>query len=535
MIYAPGPFAKFPGVGWLAHLNVSLQCAGNGIDWQSGNTVRISDSVIQGYAQYGVRAGTRRGGYGGFELENVYEEAGRCANPAGKIGQAGVIAQGRTVNIHAGEGPLGAIPQFANTGNKEYHYYVVARHDKHGPSNPLYAGNALSNGSGNITVTTPDIAGATSFDLLRITPPAELREQAPYGTGNYAVASNVSRSSACANGMCTFTDTQGPLQAYNVAVPTYFPLLDFWPGNLVLGGNQDSSSVLNAARAWMDSAPSGVVAVQGVVAPALIATNCDAVAGWTPLWMSCYSGTAPSGFFEQGAFLLAVKPNNDAGLRTNLKGRLNFSTLGTAPGHIITLSDANFQKTIATANNRPTSDPNDAYIGYDQGDGSSANVGISLGAGKSISHYIANVGDGSNWLERLTATVKTFRVPVSTNSQFTSLLPSGTPPLSISSTTPVANLTLSNHPKLQNCGATTTCSASAVTGGQIVYGSVRLAHGQATVKGFNPSFAGPASFQCTANDKTAVVNSANAIPQTGSSIQVRGVGEDVITYMCVGS
>ena len=41
---------------------------------------------------------------------------------------------------------------------------------------------------------------------------------------------------------------------------------------------------------------------------------------------------APSVFYEQGAFLLAVKPNADGGLRTNLKGRMNFSTLGTGPG-----------------------------------------------------------------------------------------------------------------------------------------------------------------------------------------------------------
>jgi hypothetical protein len=45
---------------------------------------------------------------------------------------------------------------------------------------------------------------------------------------------------------------------------------------------------------------------------------------------------------------------------------MNFSTLGTGPGHIITLSDSNFQKTIATANNRPANDANDAFLGYDQ-------------------------------------------------------------------------------------------------------------------------------------------------------------------------
>ncbi len=413
VVYAPGSFRTFPGVGWLKNLNISLQCGGNGIDWQAGNTLRISDSVIQGYAQYGVRAGVQRGGYGGFDLTNVYQEVGNCANPSGRIGQAGVIAQGSSVKIQGGEAPTGSFPLFAQTGKTDYRYYIVARHVRHGASNPLDAGKALTSGMGSIVVTTPDISGAASFDLLRVSPVAGAREQAPYGDGNYAVLTNVARSSACSNKVCTFTDTQAALQPYKVAVPSYFPLLDFWPGNLVLSASQDSNSVLAGARAWMDRAPSNVVAVQGTTAPALISTNCDSLAGWTPLWLSCYSAMAPSVFYEQGAFLLAVKPNGDGGLRTNLKGRMNFSTLGTGPGHIITLSDSNFQKTIATANNRPSNDANDAFIGYDQGDGNPINVGISFGAPKSLSNYIGNAGDGKKWLERLTSNLKMFSVPVS--------------------------------------------------------------------------------------------------------------------------
>jgi hypothetical protein len=411
VVVAPGPFAGAAAVGWLKNLNISMQCRGNGVDWQSGNTLRISDSVIQGYAQYGVRGGTRRGGFGGMVFDNVYEEVGACANPLGTIGQAGVIAQGSTVKFSGGEGPTGGIPQFANTGTTDYRYYVVAK-SALGASNPLFAGKALSNGSGSITVKTADIAGATSFDLLRVTAPTAGPEQAPFGTGNLAVATNVTHSSACSSNVCTFTDTQAALQAYTVATATYFPLLDFWPGNLVLGTNQDSNSVLTGARAWMQNAISNIVAVQGTNAPAVIAENCDAVANWTPAWLSCFSAMAPGTFYEQGAMLMAVKPNGDGGTRLNLKGRLNFSTLGSAPGHIITLSDSNFQKTIATANNRPVNDANDAFIGYDQGDGNPANIGITLGAPKSVSQYIGNVGDGTNWLERLTTSSKEFKTNV---------------------------------------------------------------------------------------------------------------------------
>jgi len=418
VVYAPGPFASNAAVGWLKNLDISLQCSGNGVDWESGNTLRISDSVIQGYAQYGVRTGTRRGGFGGTELDNIYEEVGNCANPAGPIGQAGVIAQGAAVKIDGGEAPTGAMPQFANTGSTVYHYYVVAQNTTLGSSNPLYAGIALSNGSGNITVTTPDIAGANTFDLLRVTPPTG-SEQAPYGTGNYAVATGVSRSSACINGVCTFTDTQSALQSYTVANPSYFPLLTFWPGSLILGTNGDTNNALIAARAWMQSASSGVVAVQGDAAPALISTNCDALSVWTPVWLSCYSSMSPASFYNQGAFLMAVKPNADGNTSLNLKGRMNFTTLGTAPGHIITLSDSNLQKTIATANNRPTNDPNDAFLGYDQGDGNPAHIGISMGAPVSLSNYIGNVGDGQNWLERLTSSLKEFKTNVQMDNSLT--------------------------------------------------------------------------------------------------------------------
>jgi hypothetical protein len=320
-----------------------------------------------------------------------------------------------------GGGVAGSVPQFANTGSTDYRYYIVANNVTFGGSNPLYAGRALTNGAGNITVTTPDVTGASTFDLLRVTylAPNNPREQAPYGTGNYAVAKNVTRASACANGVCTFTDTQATLQSYTVATPSYFPLLDFWPGNLILAANRDSGSVLDAATAWMQDVPSDIVGVQGTGGPAVISTNCDALSGWTPLWLSCYTSMSSGTFYNQGAFLLAVKPNQDGGLLTNLKGRLNFPTLGSGPGHIITLSDSNFQKTIATANNRPTNDANDAFIGYDQGDGNPAHVGISLGAPVSLSEYIGTAGDGTNWLERLTSGLKEFKTGVQLDNTLT--------------------------------------------------------------------------------------------------------------------
>ena len=415
VVYAPGPFGINAAVGWLKNMNISLQCGGNGVDWQSGNTLRISDSVIQGYSQYGVRTGTRRGGYGVEKLENIYEEVGNCSNPKGNIGQAGLIVQGSSVEVDGGQAPTGIIPTFANTGSIPYSYYIVPHNSGLGAGNPLYAGQAATNGTGNITVTTPSIAGATSYDLLRVTVPNVANEQAPYGTGNYAVVTGV-LPSACVNGVCTFTDTQAPLSSYTVATQTYYPLLDYWPGAMVLGSNGDSANSSSSAVAFTPSIRGNVVSVLGSAAPAVYANNCSQEANWTPAWMSCFSSIAPQSFFAQGALLLASKTNADAGQLTNLKGRLNFCCLGTAPGHIITLSDSNFQKTIATSNNRPFNDVNDSFIGADQGDGSPVHVGISFGAPISLSNYIGNVGDGMNWLERLTSGLKEFKTTVQMDS-----------------------------------------------------------------------------------------------------------------------
>jgi hypothetical protein len=328
-----------------------------------------------------------------------------------------VIVQGNVVRISSGEGPSGIVPQFANTGATDYRYYIVAHHTTFGASNPLYAGNALTSGSGSIVVTTADIAGASTLDLLRV--PVSGLEQAPFGTGNFAVAANVTRASACTNGFCTFTDTQAALQSYTVATPSYFPLLNFWPGNLILGTSGDSNSGLSGARAWLQNMPGSIVSVSGTAQPSAISTSCDAVSQWTPIWLSCFSAMSPNTFYQQGALLMAVKPNADGGTTLNLKGRVNFSTLGSGPGHILTLSDSNFQKTIATQNNRPNNDANDAFIGYDRGDGNPANIGISFGAPKSLSNYVGNVGDGTNWLERLTSTLKEFKTNVQMDSALT--------------------------------------------------------------------------------------------------------------------
>jgi hypothetical protein len=60
VVTAPGPFSANPAVGHLKNLNISPQCDGNGVDWQSGNTLEISDSVVQGYSRRTGDGGIRQ-------------------------------------------------------------------------------------------------------------------------------------------------------------------------------------------------------------------------------------------------------------------------------------------------------------------------------------------------------------------------------------------------------------------------------------------------------------------------------------------
>jgi hypothetical protein len=409
VVYAPGAGAF--GVGWLKNLNLSLECQGNGVDWESGNGLRITDSVIQGFSQYGVRTGRAHGGLEGTKLENVYMEVGNCSNPQGNIGFAGVINQGGTLELDRGgtTGPAGAQPTFANTGSIDRRYYVVPHSTTFGAGNPLYAGKALTSGTGNIAVTWPDIPGASSFDLLRVT--LSNPAQAPFGTGNYAVATGITRGSACVNGVCSFTDTQAPLSSYTVAAITYFPTLPFWGGSIVDSAGADGNTLGSVGNVLTDAAGDGVVSVSGATFPDIFSMSCGGGTQWTPVWEVCPFSSRLG--FSKAAFLLSSKQTNaDGGDDTNLKGILNFLYIGSGPGHLITLDDSNAAKTMATNGFRPANDAADSYIGFDVGDGAPAHTGVSFGAPVSLSNYIGNVGDGTNWLERLTASLKEFKTNV---------------------------------------------------------------------------------------------------------------------------
>ena len=429
-IYNPEDFGHAPAVGWLKNMNVSANCDGNGVDWGGGNTLQISDSVIQGYSQFGVRGGLTGGGYGNIKLTNVYfEDGGSCANPVdgsapSSTGTAGIIIRGGAVSIAGGEGPAGHLPLFANSGSTLYRYYVVPQNSGFGYGNALLAGNANSSGTGNIVVKWPDVPGASSFDLLKVQAGtgAYGLDVVPNGTGNYAVATNLTRASVCTGGICSYTDPQTTLASYTVASPTYFPKLNQWPGSIVLAASADSQSVTSVASAEIhDESPwnpfVGLNTVLGIKGVSISATRCPQFTQRSTAWIACRDASLPPSAQLPEALVLAP------GVLTNVKGRLNLAAPSGGQGHLITLVDSNLGKTLSTQLLRPSNDANDSFIGYDQGSGSPSSIGISFGAPISISNYIGNNGDGTNWKERLTASLKEFNVPVKFDTTTTFTVP----------------------------------------------------------------------------------------------------------------
>jgi hypothetical protein len=446
VIQAPGPFHGTGGfgsggdnaaVGWIKNVNLNIQCTGNGIDWQSGNGLRVSDSVIQGYSQYGVRGGLAKGGYNMIVLENVYQEVGNCQNPVGNIGTAGVIAQGGKIVVRDGE-PLNAkIPRFASTGKAAYFYYLIPHSAKFGYGNALYMGDALTSEEGTISLVWPDIPTLTDMDILKISATFDANIDyllGPYGTGNYAIATHLTRAAAnCNRAICTFKDTQIPPSKYSMPERiTYFPFISYWPGQLVLGPSADGNSAVSNSWAELSldelNAP-GLVQVNtaGGTGQSISMLKCVAVSG-SPVWTSCLGSGAPAiTAFTPPATLMSNKTAGDGGVMKNQKGRLNFLESGSGPTHIVTLVDSLPDKTFAAQGNRASNDAKDTFIGCDTKYCSGDYTGLTFGAPVSVTNYIGNPGDGKNWKERLTEKQKSFAVPVVIQSGSTLTLGSGTP------------------------------------------------------------------------------------------------------------
>ncbi len=442
-VYSAGTTAATPVI-WIDKANWSFQCAGNGITNLANNSTHITDSVIQGFGMWGVNTTTILGSYGGTQIDNVYNEegSGPCPHPyfGNAFSSAGIIYFSGTepLIVRGGEQPNGWMPVFANTGTTAYNYYVVIHDSAEGVSYPLYAGYAMSNGSGNITVQWPHVApvGTVTYDVLRMSP-GSLAGNSPVfpvqgactggsTTGCGSVATGVAQ---CSGLVCTYTDSAAITTTnYTIPTPTYFPSLYFWPGGMILNGYEGQNAGV-VSSAFVDNDGGSVnssawISTAGFLRPTIFARQCSSGAPvpYGGAWIQCLEGDSHgNGFPQVGALLLNNGPNagDSAG---NVKGRLNFEF---APGdalnsqHIITLVDSNPAKTLATALYRPPNDANDTWVGLDNGNVATSQAQLAFGAPKAISLYIGNTGDNSSYKERLTAAGKTFNLPVTVNGNLT--------------------------------------------------------------------------------------------------------------------
>jgi hypothetical protein len=445
-VYSAGTTAATP-VLWLDKLNISAQCGGNGVTVYANNSTHISDSVIQGFGMWGVYTSTVLGSYGGTQLDNVYNEegAGPCPNPylGNTFASAGIIfsSGGEPLSVRGGEQPNGWMPEFANTGSTEYNYYVVVHDTVGGASNPLYAGYAMSSGAGNITVQWPHVApiGSVTYDLVRMTPgtlgadTAMFPVQGACGGGNPTACGSVALNLAqCSGLVCSYTDSASASTSnYAISSPGYFPMLTFWPGGLVMNGT-GTQNAGNLPGAIIDTdwgVGNGMISpwisTVGFLRPAIYARQCSGNAAvFGGAWVQCLEGDGHGNSFPAVGGLLLNSGPNFGSETAGIKGRLNFITAPTIAInqlHIITLVDSNPAKTLATSLNRPPNDAADTYIGLDQPAGGSSRSAAQLafGAPVAISSYIGNVGDNTSFLERLTATAKTFNVPVNVSGNLT--------------------------------------------------------------------------------------------------------------------
>src|SRR5262249_32261729 len=150
-----------------------------------------------------------------------------------------------------------------------------------------------------------------------------------FGTGNYAVATNIPQSSVCANGVCSLTDTQAARSSYTLpafwqAGGTVFwaPKLNLWPGGVILSpaGNSDFN-VANHPVLYTDllSASVPYTSAAGGVFPQVFALHCQSGPGFTGYtWPICLGS-----YYPQNQMRLATGlASGGSSTLQNLKGAL---------------------------------------------------------------------------------------------------------------------------------------------------------------------------------------------------------------------
>ena len=523
----------------------------------NSNGLYVENTVCQAQGLWMAYVSNTNGNYQGADFTNLYSESSSSLNrlsPAntpfagtgsagGLIGRIGAQA---TVSIR-GNGGMGGVIPAGGSGAHRFTYFVVVNDvTNRTHSNPMLAYQWASTcvpsalGSGCLAGNTdhpeirwPRVARGTdviTYTVLRISTSINSAVN-PTSVMPYFGNCNGGAAAACGSVVVgqaqgtelvqTFTDTSSAVTTpYNFSPAHFAPSNFYWPGTVVLAGGV----VLNT-----DTEQSPTAFSEG--GPLEIAKTCGNYGqvlggGYTQcLWT--HTGNAQP---NQTAFLLPDGPGSGGGMIQS-KGRLNFTSAFDATmsaHHVITIQDSVPWKTQNTVNMRPLADAADTWIGEDQPTSINPDsVQLAFGSPTCQSWYIHNVGDNVNWAERMCASGATFRVPVTANSLLTSTVGTGSPPLKISSTTPVANLTLTAHPQVYEAGILTPSE-------KVYTNTLKLAAGLAKhtfSNGF--AFAGSSTFGCLCTDQTAA-NACSVHPESATTVQLLGTGTDLIWLSCTG-
>ena len=290
-----------------------------GVNFGGGfaNTLKITDSIVQAYPQFGIRY---RATYPnlGLVLDNVYQEVGSCVNPLYPSNllassQAGVIALGSEVRNTNGAAGAGSFPQFVVSGvggPGNYLYWIVGRTTAFASVTtiPLLAGSVSNAASGNATVYWPQMCqlsngncGTVTYDVLRvsgnISSPMVPISLAGGSGGSGAITPIGGISGSCTpTGVCSVVDNfPGNPRFYKVTPSSSYwnDELAYWPGSFVLTGNTENELWQYGSRLYTDVLPYGgtpmISSVPGEYGvPTVYAQDCSGgpVIG-SPMWLSC--------------------------------------------------------------------------------------------------------------------------------------------------------------------------------------------------------------------------------------------------------
>lgn len=392
----------------------------------NSNGFYVDNTVCEAQGPWQFLVSNTNGNYQGADFRDIYSESALVLNPANPaaspwhgLGIGGFIG-GRTSGGYTlrGQGWFsGAIPVIGK-GKDTYVYYVVARDLTKGlQTSPLPFMYVKQEVPSEIVLQWPRIASGTDtvvYDLIRSYAPAGTIEAAAGGyvapyhancSGGQpktcgAVAVDIGQ---CDGFICQFTDaTSKATRPYNIRNGTFSPNPTFWPGNVVL-----TSTPLMSDR----EIPATGMAFLGM--PTEYVTYCNAYGGNVSGGYTVCIGSilaSNNAVPNQTALILTDGTNTGGGGLIGAKGRLIFETNGSGganPRQIITLFNSDPGKTAATTGYRPSGDPKDMYLGIN-----SAGE-LTIGGGQQgIALYVDNAGVDNNWLEHLTATRKSFRVPI---------------------------------------------------------------------------------------------------------------------------